>query len=512
MMAAMQQQMKKRLGELVLIDDQALAAIAVGGLQLDSRRITPGDVFLACKGHTVDGRNFIEQAIGAGAVAVLADKDTAWPKNRRVQGVPVIVQDNLAAQLSQIAGNFYGHPSRQMPVVAVTGTNGKTSCTQLLMQLLNRLGRSCGVIGTLGVGVDGNLQPISNTTPDAVSIQHYIARWLDEGVDTVAMEVSSHGLQQERVAALCFELALFTNLTRDHLDYHGSMQAYADSKAKLFRQKGLKKAVINRDDPFASSLASAVATEVDLIGYSLQSPQDGIVAADVWVDNISYHSHGVRAFLHSPWGELAFESPLLGKFNLSNVVAVISCLGMLGYPMNTVVAEVSKLKTVPGRMQRIESITDLTVVVDYAHTPDALQQALLAMRLHTQGRLWCVFGCGGDRDQGKRPQMGAVAQKYADCVVITSDNPRSESAGEIIDAILSTVDCPSLVEEDRGRAIDFVIANAAAGDSVLIAGKGHEEYQQIGTQQFPFSDMQRARLALSRRADLQSDDMREDEQ
>ncbi len=520
MMAAKKQSMQKCLGELIAVSDQQLAATVITGLQLDSRLVTNGDLFLACKGHLVDGRQFIAQAISAGAVAVLADKDEAWPVSTAIQGVPVVVVENLNSQLSAIAGNYFQHPSSRVPVIAVTGTNGKTSCTQLLMQLLNRLGKSCGVIGTLGAGVndqgmgsndstsavaDADVNTVVNTTPDAISVQRHIAQWLNTqankaAVDAVAMEVSSHGLEQDRIAALQVELALFTNLSRDHLDYHGSMQAYGEAKAKLFRQSGLKNAVINRDDAFADRLIDNVADGADVTTYSVQPNADG--AADVWVENISYHDAGVRANLYSPWGEFELNSPLLGAFNLSNVVAVISCLGALGYSLAEVVAEVSGLSTVAGRMQRITSVADLSVVVDYAHTPDALEQALQAMRLHTQGQLWCLFGCGGDRDQGKRPQMGDVAQRYADHVVVTSDNPRSEPAAGIINEILSGVDRPSLVEEDRGKAIDFVIANAADGDSILIAGKGHEQYQQIGDQRFPFSDVQQARLALSKRVAL----------
>ena len=509
MMAIAKQQTPKRLGDLITISDQQLAAISICGLQLDSRRVGVGDLFLACKGHVVDGRCFIEPAIAAGAVAVLADKDEQWPGNTDIRGVPVIVVENLNSQLSLIAGNYFQQPSQSMPIIAVTGTNGKTSCTQLSMQLLNRLGKSCGVIGTLGAGVDGAVggedgyfDTALNTTPDAISIQRYLAQWRDAGIDTVSMEVSSHGLEQSRVAALQFELALFTNLSRDHLDYHGSMQAYGDSKAKLFRQPGLKKAVINNDDAFSDNLKTIIADEVDVITYSVQAGLKKARAADVRVEDVRYHSNGVSARLHSPWGEFDLNSPLLGTFNLSNVVAVIACLGALQYPMAEVIAHSADLQTVAGRMQRIASAADLSVVVDYAHTPDALEQALQAMRLHTQGRLWCVFGCGGDRDQGKRPQMGEVAQRYADHVVVTSDNPRSESATAIIDEILGGVDCPSLVEEDRGAAIDSVIASAADGDSVLIAGKGHEEYQQIGDQRFPFSDIQQARLALSKRIAL----------
>ena len=499
MMTLLEQEKQQRLGDLIAVDDRDLAAISVSGIALDSRFVKPGNVFLACKGYAVDGRDYIDQAIESGAAVVVADKGGRWIKNTEHRGVAVIVVDALGRQLSAIAGNFFEHPSATLPIIAVTGTNGKTSCTQLMMQLFNRLDKSCAVIGTLGAGVDGHLNEGINTTPDAISIQECLAQWRDTAVDVVAMEVSSHGIEQGRVAALQLELALFTNLSRDHLDYHGSMQAYAEAKASLFRQSSLKKAVINYDDAFAAELIQSVDSDVEIVSYSIQSTS----MTTVWVDNICYHHEGVSACLYSPWGQFELNSPLLGAFNLSNVVAVISCLGVLGYSLPEVIAEIPSLKTVAGRMQRIAA-ADLAVVVDYAHTPDALEQALKAMRVHTEGRLWCVFGCGGDRDQGKRPQMGEVAQRYADHVVVTSDNPRSESANTIIDDILVAIDCPSLVEEDRAKAIEQVIINAAPGDSILIAGKGHEDYQQIGDQRLPFSDIKQARLALSKRERLNS--------
>lgn len=488
----------RRLDQLIAINNQSMAAIEVSGLQLDSRKVSAGDLFVACKGHAVDGRNYIDEAIAAGAMAVVADKDDIWTEDTVLHGVPVIVLENLASRLSQIAGNFFQHPSSGLAVLAVTGTNGKTSCTQLLMQLLNLLDHSCAVIGTLGAGVDGEFDNVSNTTPDAITIQQYLARWRDQQVTTVAMEISSHGLEQGRVSALQFELALFTNLSRDHLDYHGSMQAYAMAKARLFQQPGLKIAVINCDDDFSVELMAMVSAGVELIAYSTAGQRQQSV--DVWVEDVDYHSEGVSCNLRSPWGQFKLNSPLLGAFNLSNVVAVITCLGALKYSLDDVVAALPGLGTVPGRMQRITPPADITVVVDYAHTPDALEQALLAMRLHTTGKLWCVFGCGGDRDQGKRQHMGEIAQSHADHVVVTSDNPRSESMRAIIDEILGGVDCPTMVEEDRGMAIDAVIANAKPGDSVLIAGKGHEQYQQVGDQLLPFSDIDHASIALSKRS------------
>ena len=493
-MMAAQQFSQCQLGDLLTVENPAWAAIAVNDLQLDSRNIARGDLFLACKGAAQDGRQFIQQAIQAGACAVLAEQGDSWQSNTEIESVPVITVAQLSQQLSEIAGRFYQHPSSALPLIGITGSNGKTSCAHLINQLLAGLGDSCATIGTLGAGVNGELAAGINTTPDALSIQRLLAQWRDQSVDQVAMEVSSHGLVQGRVAALNFELALFTNLSRDHLDYHGSMQAYGAAKAQLFQMPRLRHAVLNADDDYSLQLQNHIANDVNVLRFSLQKS-----SADIWLDGIRYHNHGVNAQLHSPWGDYAIAIPLLGEFNLSNVVAVISCLGVLGYPLEKIVSLLPSLKTVSGRMDKLPGDSDISVVIDYAHTPDALEKALTALRQHTAGELWCVFGCGGDRDRGKRPQMGAAAQQLADHVVVTSDNPRSEKPGTIIDEIIAALDKPFLIEEDRARAIAAVIANAKAGDTVLLAGKGHEQYQLVGEKRLPFSDYHQARLALAAR-------------
>ena len=488
-----------RLGELIPITDQRYADVDVSGITLDSRSIVPGELFLACPGHTVDGRDYIPQAIANGAAAVVVEQDANWESNSEQQGVPIIVVAKLAAKLSDIAGRFYRYPAQSLSLVGVTGTNGKTSCTQLYLQLVNLLGKSCGVIGTLGAGIDGRLNESSNTTPDAVSVQRIIAEWRDEKLPVATMEVSSHGLEQGRVAAVEFDLALFTNLSRDHLDYHGSMQAYGEAKARLFKQPGLRHAVINIDDHFGRALIDMVPAGVDVVCYGVDWKDRTLKSTDVWVENVRFHQSGVDATLHSPWGFVEINSPLLGEFNLTNLVAVICCLGVQGFSLAKVARAIPQLLTVPGRMERVASPADITVVVDYAHTPDGLEKALRAMRQHTSGHMWCLFGCGGNRDQGKRPLMGAIAQQYADRVVVTNDNPRDELASTIIEQILAGMDEPVLVEMDRAVAIDFAIANASAGDCVLIAGKGHEDYQLLGDSRIPFSDIKQARLALTRR-------------
>jgi UDP-N-acetylmuramoyl-L-alanyl-D-glutamate--2,6-diaminopimelate ligase len=487
MIAEKRQFAVKQLGEIIEGIESQYAHLPVSGLALDSRKITKGDVFLAYPGHSplrgLDGRDFIDTAIAAGAVAVLAERDESWSQVRQVTGVPIIPIDKLSERVSEIAGCFYNSPSHTIPVIAVTGTNGKTSCTQLMMQLLNRLNQSCGVIGTLGAGVDGHLDKAINTTPDAITIQRYLAMWCGDHVDRVAMETSSHGLEQHRVSAIRFQLALFTNLSRDHLDYHGSMQAYASAKSKLFMFPELQVAVVNIDDPFSATLNGLVAQDTQWVRYSLSD-----VSADFYVENVSYHQQGVTAILNCSSGQFDLVSPLLGAFNLSNLLGVIASLVSIGCDVAQVLKAVPDLETVPGRMENIA-----------AHTPDGLEPALAAMRLHCGGKLWCVFGCGGDRDHGKRQQMGKVAQSGSDHVVVTSDNPRSESANAIIDDILCGIDIPTKVDVDRATAIEFAITYAKPGDSVLIAGKGHEDYQHIGDQLLPFSDIKQARLALKRR-------------
>lgn len=496
MMTAKRKNYSRCLGDLLEGLKQPEADLPVVGLQLDSRKVNDGDVFLAFSGFAVDGRDYIDHAIDSGAVAVLAEKDEKWQLTSYYRNVPLIIVDGLKEKLSEIAGQFYGHPSRALPLIGVTGTNGKTSCCHLIMQLLNSLGRSCGIAGTLGNGVDGKIQEGLNTTPDAVSIQQLLALWYMQSVDVVAMEVSSHGLDQKRVAALEFQVALVTNLTRDHLDYHQSMEAYAQAKAELLLQPGLKTAVINIDDAYGDFFSQRVPEGVRCLAYSLDNS-----SADVWLENIQFSLKGVTATLHSPWGSAEFFSHLAGRFNLSNLIAVTASLCAVGFSFQDVMGVVGALRAVPGRMESVGEDSDIQVVVDYAHTPAAMEAALESMSLHKEGRLWCVFGCGGDRDRGKRSQMAAVAESMADRVVVTSDNPRSESASDIVDEICAgfSDQCEFAIEGDRAGAITLAISQASPGDSILIAGKGHEEYQQVGEQRLPFSDVQQARLALARR-------------
>ena len=469
---------------------QAASSVLVRELTLDSRKVRPGDLFLAVPGRAQDGRAHIADAIARGAAAVAYEADGAAVP--AAQGTELVPLKGLAAQLSAIAGRFYGEPSRGVHLVGVTGTNGKTSVTQLLAQALDRLGKPCGLIGTLGTGFHGNLAMGMHTTPDPVGVQATLALLKKEGAQAVAMEVSSHGLDQGRVAALDFDVAVFTNLSRDHLDYHGNMQAYGSAKARLFSHPGLRCRVINLDDAFGRELA-ALPSEARLIGYSLDDRSAWLHCREVQFDD-----QGVRARLVTPGGEASLRSSLLGRFNLSNLLAVVGALLGMDYPLDEILKVVPELRAPAGRMQRLGGGGLPLVVVDYAHTPDALEQALAALRPHVQGRLLCLFGCGGERDAGKRPLMGEVAERLADQLLITDDNPRGENPASIRETILAGLKAPqqALCMAGRGEAIAALVAQASADDVILLAGKGHEDYQEICGERLPFSDLHEAESAL----------------
>ncbi len=487
-----------------------LTSLMVSGLQLDSRKLVPGDLFIAYPGLQSDGRAYLSQAQAAGAVAALVESDGFNATNETP--LPAIAIDNLAHKVSAIAGRFYADPSASLSVIGITGTNGKTTCTQLLAQLFALLGKSAGVIGTLGYGLlaadevstKSTLTDTGLTTPDAVSVQRILADLLDDGAAVVAMEVSSHSLDQGRVAGLHFSTAVFTNLTQDHLDYHQTMAAYQQAKAQLFNAPGLQNAIVNSDDEAGRAIIAELAAFSELSCYTYSRVQK---EADIYAGELTFGSQGIRAQLVTTWGEGELRSCLQGEFNLSNLLAVIGAACVEGHALPAVLAAVEQLKPVPGRLEVVDAQALPVVVVDYAHTADALEKALTALRPACQGRLWCVFGCGGDRDQGKRPVMGSIAAELADQLVITSDNPRGEDAQAIIDAVLEGVPGDSnkanepQVFIDRRAAIRFAVNNAAEQDVVLIAGKGHEEYQLIKDQRLPFNDAAEARLALRERGE-----------
>ena len=467
------------------------APVEIAGLTLDSRKVAPGFLFLAMPGQRHDGRQHIQQAIAAGAAAVAYEAGDGFSCDADIPTLPVV---QLANELSAIAGRFYGQPADSLGLIGITGTNGKTSVSQMLAQALNRLGQPCGVIGTLGSGLPGALLDHGMTTPDALAVQQQLASLRDQGAQRVSMEVSSHALQQGRVAALQFEVGVFTNLSRDHLDYHGDMASYGAAKARLFGQS--RTAVINLDDDFGRQLA--VNCPVPVATYSVSDE-----AADLHCSDIRFDAEGIKARLHTPAGSIDLRSPLLGTFNLSNLLAVAGALLALRISLDQVAELLGELLPPDGRMQRLGGNGQPLVVIDYAHTPDALEKALAALRAHVAGRLICVFGCGGDRDRGKRPLMGRIAEQGADQVVVTDDNPRTEPSVAIIEEIRAGIEQPQQVTviANRAEAISQIIARAEPGDVILLAGKGHETYQEIHGVRHPFSDIEQAERALQYRED-----------
>ena len=485
----------QRLDHLLqgIAETKAVGPIVISGLALDSRHVRSGDAFFALRGTRGHGIEFVHGAIQRGAAVVLAEAPA--PAELEDPGVPVVWIDALHTFVGEIAARFFGRPSESMRVIGVTGTNGKTSTVQLLAQALEHLGHRAATIGTLGAGLHGQLHEGERTTPDAIAVQGLLAAFRRAGATHVAMEVSSHALEQGRVAATSFEVAAFTNLTRDHLDYHGSMEAYGAAKARLFAWPGLRAAAINIDDPFGRALADRLLPGTR--AWRLSSA--GAAQADIAASDIVTSAEGVAFQLRTPWGARQIHSRLLGRFNVANLLAVIGCLAALGEPFERIVDAVEALQPVNGRMNRIGGLHGLPlVVVDYAHTPDALEQALTALRAHCAARLICVFGCGGERDAGKRPQMGEIAERLADVAIVTDDNPRGEDGDAIVAQILAgmTKAGEAMVQRDREAAIRAALAMAHTGDVVLIAGKGHETYQESAGGKRPFDDMAVARRAL----------------
>ena len=498
------------------VDARQLPEIAISGVKLDSRQVQSGDLFIALKGTRTDGAAYIADALEKGAAAVLMEVGSEAvidsDFDRLASAAPLIAIGNLSEYVSDIAGEFYGNPSRQLAVTAITGTNGKTTCAQLLANLFELLGEPAGYIGTLGYSLSGDslsghsLEGDSRddnrkdredsvlTTPDAISMQRILAELRDSGARRVALEASSHGLVQRRLAGLQVDTAIFTNLSREHLDYHGDLNSYAAAKSRLFGMSGLRSAVINLDDNVGRLILGNLDPEVNGITYSFENH-----TADIHCDQIDLSSSAISAELVTPWGRGRLSSSLLGKFNLANLLAIVGAAGLQGFKLDDILHAATQLHAVPGRMEQVDVGASPSVVVDYAHTPDALDKALRTLRLQCSGQLWVVFGCGGDRDTGKRAEMGSVADQLADRVVVTSDNPRSESPQQIIDQVLLGISRTVSVEADRREAIRYAINQAEPDDVILIAGKGHEAYQILGSERLPFSDQAEARLVLSQR-------------
>ena len=477
--------------------------VKITHLVSDSRCVKPGDTFVAFPGGQTDGRQYIAQAIENGANAVIWEaKKFVWDESWQVPHLPI---DDLRSQAGEIANYVYGQPSQKIWMVGVTGTNGKTTCSHWIARALNDLGRKSALLGTMGNGLPGALQPTLNTTPEAINVHGLLAEYAKLGVEAAAMEVSSHALTQGRVNAVHYDVALLTNLSRDHLDYHGDMHSYASAKRRLFDWEHLKYAVLNLDDLFGAELAESLRdAEVEIIGYGLSD--DALRLAErlgirmVFGEGLKINAQGMSLNVHSSWGGAGLQSRLIGRFNAANLLGVLAVLLVSGIELSDAIRELELQRAVAGRMQTLGGKEKPTVVVDYAHTPDALEKVLQTLNEVTKpvgGKVICVFGCGGDRDRGKRPMMGAVASKLSDECIITSDNPRSESPKAIIDAILFGVEGPYQVVEDRALAITRAVKMARAVDTVLIAGKGHEDYQEINGVKQPFSDSEVVRRALS---------------
>ena len=473
---------------------QNLPQLQLTGLACDSRKVAEGNLFLACPGARNDGRRHIDEALRRGAAAVFAEASGLnFRTDRRVFKVP-----DLRARIGAIADRFYDSPSAELVLTGITGTDGKTSCGQWLAAVQTALGCSCGSLGTLGCRLGETLVEDSDlTTPLAIDSHRLLRRLRSLGAKAATMEVSSHALVQDRIAGLRFDIALFTNLGQDHLDYHRDREAYLRAKARLFAVPGLRRAVLNADDRAAQQLSKELDSTVSIVRYGLKSP-----GAEVRATRVSLSATGIRATVVTPWGEARLRSALIGGFNLSNLLAVVAALGGEQWSLDEIVAGCAELQAPPGRMQIIAGDETPTVVVDFAHTPQALGGVLEALRPLCRGQLWCVFGCGGDRDRGKRPAMGEIASRLADRVILTADNPRHERPEAIIDDILQGVSQRGtvVVECDRGLAIRSAIEQAGPDDWILIAGKGHEQQQEICGRCYPFDDVGQARLGFDSRS------------
>jgi UDP-N-acetylmuramoyl-L-alanyl-D-glutamate--2,6-diaminopimelate ligase len=479
----------------------------------DSRRLLAGDTFLAYPGAAADGRAYIAEAIAKGAATVLWDPDGfTWNPRWAVANRPV---PGLRLHVGAIAARVYGNPSGSLWMIGVTGTNGKTSCSQWIAEALTRCGRKTAVIGTLGVGMPGALEPSPNTTPDAVFVNERLADFVSQGIKGCSMEVSSHALAQDRLSDLKFDVGMLTNLTRDHLDYHGTIRSYKASKARLFRNHKIKIAVLNFDDAFGAELGTGIKRRgLEILGYGFTRTTRRRPA--VYGHKLEVDARGVAFEIESPWGKARLVSPLIGRFNALNLLGSLTAIAASGVGLEQAVRALATVRSAPGRMQRLGGGARPTVVIDYAHSPDAMEQVLASLReallagapppaalggrerggwripiaASLRGpRLICVFGCGGERDRGKRPLMGKVASRLADSVIVTSDNPRGEDPRAIIHDIVAGIEGPYRVEPDRAEAIRIAVESARRGDVVVIAGKGHETYQEVHGERRPFSDV-----------------------
>ncbi|MBD2181405.1 UDP-N-acetylmuramoyl-L-alanyl-D-glutamate--2,6-diaminopimelate ligase [Planktothrix sp. FACHB-1355] len=493
-----------KVSNIVELPHESALDVEVTGLTTNSHACKPGDLFIGMPGTRVDGGDFWPSAIASGAVAALVSAHAAQKgAGERGSGgageKPLVIPANdMVKACAEVALAFYGYPGQQLELIGVTGTNGKTTTTHLIEFFLNQAKQATGLIGTLYARWPGFEQTATHTTPFSVELQHQLAQAVAAGCQKLVMEVSSHALAQGRVMGCPFEVAVFTNLTQDHLDFHKDMEDYFSAKALLFNSDYLKgRAIVNLDDPYGERLISQLNRD-RVWSYSVNNSK-----ADLWTSDLSYEPTGVSGKLHTPKGEVAFRSPLVGQYNLANLLAAVGTVLHLGFDLSAIVDKIPEFPGVPGRMERVQinPNQDISAIVDYAHTPDSLENLLKAARPFIPGQMICVFGCGGDRDRTKRPKMGGIAAQLADKVVVTSDNPRTEDAQKILQDILAGI--PESVNPtvicDRAVAIRTAILEAQPGDGVLIAGKGHEDYQILGTEKIHFDDREQARSALSER-------------
>ncbi len=464
-------------------------------LRLDSRNVHPGDLFVAVPGWATDGRHFVQQAVRNGAAAVLIEQsgqDKSRVKEYKIDNACIIPVPKLREYLPDLAACFYDNPSHKIKVIGVTGTNGKTSICHYIAQLFGNQQINCGVMGTLGNGLLPNLVPAQLTTSDCCTVQRQLFAFNQLQVPYVAMEVTSHALNQDRLNNTKVSAAIFSNVTQDHLDYHGDMQSYFITKSKLFSQFAPEYAIINLDDEYGRQLLSLLLPRTTPITYSLFD-----TSADVYLE---------RETVYTPWGSGVLQTSLVGKFNLSNTLAAVACCAVYGMPLAQLLNAACNLTAVAGRMQPVTSnASTVQIIVDYAHTPDALSKVLQTLLEYKAQKLYCIVGCGGDRDRSKRPLMLRAALEYSDYVIVTQDNPRTEDPQQIIHDMLNGLDAAAQhkinIELDRAKAIQHTIMRAGDKDIILIAGKGHEEYQIIGTTKLPFSDLLVAEQALELRSE-----------
>ncbi|MBD6614656.1 UDP-N-acetylmuramoyl-L-alanyl-D-glutamate--2,6-diaminopimelate ligase [Komarekiella sp. 'clone 1'] len=479
-----------------LTNHPALEDVEVKGLKTNSHACSVGDLFIGMPGTRVDGGEFWPSAIASGAVAAIISPE-AVQKSPPTAEALVISATDMTKACGQIASAFYGYPGQKLKLVGVTGTNGKTTTTHLIEFLLTKANLSTALMGTLYTRWAGFEQTAIHTTPFAVELQQQLAEAVNAGCEFGVMEVSSHALAQGRVLGCQFEVGVFSNLTQDHLDYHSDMEDYFAAKALLFSPNYLKgRAIINADDTYGKRLIASLNS--DRWSYSVNDN-----SADLWMSDLNYEPNGVSGMLHTPKGNVAFRSPLVGQYNLENLLAAVGAVLHLGLDLELIVSVIPEFAGVPGRMERVQIIPeqDISVIVDYAHTPDSLENLLKAARPFIPGKMICVFGCGGDRDRTKRPKMGKIAAYLADVAVVTSDNPRTEDPERILQDILAGIPetVKPIVNGDRATAIRTAILQAQPGDGVLLAGKGHEDYQILGTEKIHFDDREHARDALQER-------------